>query len=166
MINALPEKTEEELAEERMEETVPAAYVAEPVHATDGSPLDLVQNLAVRVDSLVQKLTAATDSAECRHEIVELQKLAKEMGQERFVDSLQQHISNPTGSQQAAVIVPTGGQPLKMWESSFWVKQFPDLFPYGDGAYGISRRRNMSLQQWGTLMLPRTELEYMPAEGD
>lgn len=50
-----------------------------------------------------------------------------------------------------------------MWEASFWVKQFPDLFPYGDGAYGLSRRRYLSLQQWAALMMTRTELDYIPA---
>ena len=148
-----------------MEEAVPAAYAVEPKNPTDGNPIDLIQTLASRVDLLVQKLAETEDSGECREEIVELQKLAGEMGQNQFMASMQQHIGNMFESKQAAIIVPAGGQPLKMWESSFWVKQFPDLFPYGDGAYGLSRRRSMSLQQWGSLMLTRTELDYMPEEG-
>ena len=149
------------MEDEKGEDVLPSAYLMEPVRPTEGNPVDLLQTLAARVDDVVQKL-GDTKADGCEEEVLEIQKMAAEMGQDRFIAAMQQHVGNMFESKKAAIVVPTGGEPLKMWEPSFWVKQFPDLFPYGDGAYGLGRRRQMGLQQWGLMMLTRTELEYAP----
>lgn len=127
----------------------------------DGDPFAFIQTLAAQVETLFRKVTETDDEASA--DILELQKLASSMGEEKIFESLQRHAGSILASKQAAIVVPTGGEPLKMWEASFWVKQFPELFPYGDGAYGLSRRKYLSLQQWAVLMMTRTELDYTPA---
>ena len=90
----------------------------------------------------------------------ELKTLAANVGQDAFLHSLRQALAQGPASTQAVLAVRTGEEPLKYWEPCFWIRQFPDLFPYGDGAYGLKRRTGMSFQHWARMMLLRTELSY------
>ena len=149
------------------EEELPAqAYAVDMAKPDKSDPIEFLQVLAAKVDTLVRRMTATEDGDEPgpQRELVELQALAADMGDEDFFRCLRKNMENLFESKQAAVVVPTGGQPLKFWESAFWVKQFQDLFCYGDGAYGLNRRKFMSLQEWGAMMMCRTELQYMPVE--
>lgn len=73
----------------------------------DGDPFAFIQTLAAQIDSLFRKVTETDD--ETNADILELQKLASRMGDEKFFESLQRHAGNLLANKQAAIIVPTGG---------------------------------------------------------
>lgn len=154
------EQPDLEVEEQAVEDPMPATYIVDGPSSKDSNPVYFLQTLAARIETLLEKISSVDDSNACQHEIIELQQLAGEMGEDHFFSCMQQHVEGMFASKQAAIIVPVGGEPLKMWEPSFWVKQFPDLFPYGDGAYGLTRRKHISFQQWAAMMLTRTELDY------
>ena len=168
-----PEENLEEGEQEEGEEVAPVAYTVDGAKQDKMDPVELLQALACKVDLLLQKLTAANEDggddntapASGQEAFIELQKLAQDMGEDAFHRRLQKHMETTFGSKQPAVIVPAGGEPLKMWQSSFWVKQFPELFCYGDGAYGLNRRRELTFYCWARMMLMRTELDYAPMDG-
>ena len=57
-------------------------------------------------------------------------------------------------------VVYTGSEPLSMYHAEFWQKCFPELFPYGDGVFGIRRATPLTLREWAAYLLERVELEY------
>ncbi|CAE7908776.1 unnamed protein product, partial [Symbiodinium necroappetens] len=64
-------------------------------------------------------------------------------------------------------IVYTGSEPLSMYHAEFWQKCFPELFPYGDGVFGLRRATPLTFREWAAYLLERVELEYdvpVPAE--
>ena len=54
-----------------------------------------------------------------------------------------------------------------MYHAEFWQKCFPELFPYGDGVFGLRRASPLTFREWAAYLLERVELEYdvpVPAE--
>ena len=48
-----------------------------------------------------------------------------------------------------------------MYDAELWQKAFPNLFPYGDGVFGLKKRKTpMTFSQWAFMMMKRTELVY------
>ena len=61
---------------------------------------------------------------------------------------------------KAVQVVHTGSVPLSMYSPEYWQKCFPEMFPYGDGVYGILRDAPLTFREWASYLLERTELEY------
>ena len=59
-----------------------------------------------------------------------------------------------------AVAQGTGARPLSMYTPEQWAMSFPELFPYGDGVFGLPRRAPLTFQQCVGMHLLREELEY------
>ena len=57
-------------------------------------------------------------------------------------------------------VVPRAGQPLSMFDASFWTSVDPLRFPYGDGVFGLQRPVSLSYEDWVRYLLERVELEY------
>ena len=53
-----------------------------------------------------------------------------------------------------------------MYSPDYWQKCFPEMFPYGDGVYGIMRDRLLTFREWASCLLERTELEHSVPELD
>ena len=58
----------------------------------------------------------------------------------------------------------TGSKPLSMYGPEMWAMCFPHLFPYGDGVFGLPRRRTLTLQQCTRMHLLREELFFQVSE--
>eukprot|EP00438_Fugacium_kawagutii_P027137 Skav222436 [mRNA] locus=scaffold1766:1431:1835:+ [translate_table: standard] len=64
-------------------------------------------------------------------------------------------------------VVHTGSVPLSMYSPEYWQKCFPEMFPYGDGVYGIARDSSLTFREWASYLLERSELEYeVPSASD
>ena len=61
---------------------------------------------------------------------------------------------------KAVQVVHTGSVPLSMYSPEYWQKCFPEMFPYGDGVYGILRDAPLTFREWASYLLERAELEY------
>ena len=57
-------------------------------------------------------------------------------------------------------VVPRAGQPLSMFDSSFWTSVDPLRFPYGDGVFGLERETELTYEQWCRCLMDREELVY------
>ena len=54
-----------------------------------------------------------------------------------------------------------------MYHAEFWQKCFPELFPYGDGVFGLRRATPLTFREWAAYLLERVELEYdVPAPAE
>ena len=75
---------------------------------------------------------------------------------------LEAHTSTISGKPWEGHVQGTGSKPLSMYGPEQWAMCFPDLFPYGDGVFGLARRPGASLtfQQCVTMHLLREELLY------
>ena len=54
----------------------------------------------------------------------------------------------------------TSSRPMSMYGPEQWAMCFPNLFPYGDGVFGLPRRQPMTFQQCAGMHLIREELCY------
>ena len=50
--------------------------------------------------------------------------------------------------------------PMSVYGPDMWTMCFPNLFPYGDGVFGLSRKTLLTFQQWMGMHLLREELSY------
>ncbi|CAK0851590.1 unnamed protein product, partial [Prorocentrum cordatum] len=129
---------------------------------------------AAKLELLSSKLSTDAHTTDVATEIESLQALAKYMNSDEYrkqLDSTLQAMeaaeSREPGARQhpdGTWAIPTGKRPLSMYDKEFWQKAFPHLFPYGDGVYGIDRRRPLSFQQWCRVLLLRAELRYQVHE--
>lgn len=151
----------------QLENEAPLPYSVDTCRSGSEDPMYYLHTLAAKIDKLVEKSAETERAEEYERDIIELKDLAWEMGKESFFGSLEKKVQEEAANTKASVVVPLGGTPLKFWEASFWTRQFPDLFCYGDGAFGLNRRTNMTFQLWAKMILTRTELDYMPwTEGE
>ena len=65
-----------------------------------------------------------------------------------------------TSSGKWVQVVHTGSENLSMYSSEYYQKCFPELFPYGDGVYGLQRDTQLTYREWASYLLERVELEY------
>ena len=81
---------------------------------------------------------------------------------EKIVRRADQIRTRETNSDNRAVgyVQGTGSQPLSMYSPEQWAWCFPHLFPYGDGVFGLPRRRPMTFQQCVSYHIVREELAY------
>ena len=140
---------------------------------TNASDLDMdraVKELAFKIEALEQQLQKDAFADDTYTRLYDIQTALKHVTSEDFQSRFQtlcQQIAEaesdhplPAGAQAPGFKVHTARKPLSMYDKELWQKAFPDLFPYGDGVFGIIRRRHMSFPQWAAYMLQRTELHY------
>ena len=59
--------------------------------------------------------------------------------------------SGPTTSSGKWVqVVHTGSETLSMYSCEYYQKCFPELFPYGDGTYGLQRDTQLTYREWAS----------------
>ena len=78
------------------------------------------------------------------------------------IEMLQAHTSTISGKPWEGHVQGTGSKPLSMYGPEQWAMCFPDLFPYGDGVFGLARRPGgaLTFQQCVTMHLLREELVF------
>lgn len=74
-----------EVEEQAVEDPMPATYIVDGPSSKDSNPVYVLQTLAARIETLLEKISSVDDSNACQHEIIELQKLAGEMGEDHFL---------------------------------------------------------------------------------
>ena len=130
-----------------------------------------MREFAAKLELLMSKCNKADFDGQSQEQISSLKDLARELGSQEYqrrVDELcsrmEDAVSDLSLSSRAtkagAWVIHTGKKPLSMYDAEMWQKAFPLLFPYGDGVYGLPRRRHMTFQQWASYMITRTELSY------
>ena len=96
-------------------------------------------------------------------------RLAESMSAAQLQDKLNKLVAQMDHAEgvQASVdgrksvqVVHTGTVPLSMYSPEYWQKCFPEMFPYGDGVYGIVRDTPLTFREWAAYLFERAELEY------
>ena len=144
--------------------------------AADMSTMDMntdrtMREFAAKLEILMSKCNKSDFDGESHAQISSLKDLARELGSQEYqkkVDELCSRMEDAVGdlslssktTDAGAWVLHTGKKPLSMYDAEMWQKAFPLLFPYGDGVFGLPRRRHMTFQQWASYMLTRTELSY------
>ena len=105
------------------------------------------------VDSF-RRLAESMSSADLQ---AKLDKLVREM-------DIAEGNGSGEGNRKTVQVVHTGSVPLSMYSPEYWQKCFPELFPYGDGVYGLVRDTPLTFREWACYFLERAELEYEIAE--
>ena len=154
--------------------------------ASDLSSADLDTERAARefgakVELVMQMTRDGVGEGERLSSVQSLRTLAAELGSEEYqlrleailrrMDAAEGRGAAPPEAPAAATVradgtqvVHTGRRPLSMYDAEIWQKSFPRLFPYGDGVFGLDRRRPLTFQQWALMLLLRTELDYQVPE--
>ena len=144
--------------------------------AADMSTMDMntdrtMREFAAKLELLMTKCNRSDFDGESHAQISSLKDLARELGSQEYqrkVDELCSRMEDAAGdlplgsraTEAGAWVLHTGKKPLSMYDAEMWQKAFPLLFPYGDGVFGLPRRRHMTFQQWASYLLTRTELSY------
>ena len=121
-----------------------------------------LQLLAARA----QRLGGSDDAVE--QELTSLKALAETMSKadlQAKLDELVQQMDAAEGATRSSTgkwvqVVHTGSDTLSMYSPEFYQKCFPELFPYGDGVYGLPRDTPLTFREWASYLLARVELEY------
>ena len=121
-----------------------------------------LQLLAARA----QRLGGSDDAVE--QELISLKGLAETMSKadlQAKLDELVQQMDAAEGATHSSTgkwvqVVHTGSDTLSMYSPEFYQKCFPELFPYGDGVYGLPRDTPLTFREWASYLLARVELEY------
>ena len=133
--------------------------------ASDLTSADLdVERTTKEFGAKIELLFKATDTDKdvpgnvCKREVSEsLRSLAATMGSDKFngkFDAIVRVMDEAEGkpgvaeNQKGKWVIPTGSMPLSMYDAEIWQKSLPNLFPYGDGVFGLpNRRASMTIQQ-------------------
>ncbi len=114
-----------------------------------GLPKKRVRALQTAARDLLNKATS-----KAKHRPSAIERCAEELEQ------LEQHASRAGGMPWEGYVQGTGSKPLSMYGPEQWAMCFPDLFPYGDGVFGLARRQALTFQQCVGMHLLREELSY------
>ena len=76
------------------------------------------------------------------------------------IRSLENHTGGELSMPWEGYVQGTASKPLSMYGPEQWVQCWPDLFPYGDGVFGLARRKPMTFLQCCNMHLLREELSY------
>ena len=117
-----------------------------------------IEAFASKVQDIIAR-TADQGAGASITDVTDIKAMIAEIGKDEFMQRLLAATQTQSDRTQP-VIVAASGQPLKCWEPDFWTKQFPHLFCYGDGVYGLRRRTSLTFHQWVVVILRRTELFY------
>ena len=108
---------------------------------------------------------AAKVKMQCAEDI---HSLAKAMGGSNFQAKIDELVSKMDEAEgrgkwiKGKWVIPTGKKPLSMYDAELWQKAFPNLFPYGDGVFGLKKRKTpMTFGQWAWMLLLRTNWSMM-----
>ena len=150
--------------------------------AADMSTMDMntdrtMREFAAKLEILMSRCNKSDFDGESHAEMLSLKDLARQLGSQEYqkkVDELCSRMEDAVGglslssktTDAGAWVLHTGKKPLSMYDAEMWQKAFPLLFPYGDGVFGLPRRRHMTFQQWASYMLTRTELSYTCDPGE
>jgi len=155
-------------SEETPEEDPPGIQFAADLQSS--ADLDVPrahQEFIAKLELLRRYFEGQGTQVDVEEEIVSLQDLAEKIGTEKYQRDVEQLLREMEGVQapiakstDGAFVVGTARKPLSMYSEEIWQKSFVHLFPYGDGVFGIRRRRTMSFLQWAQMLLLRTELDY------
>ncbi|CAE7212339.1 unnamed protein product [Symbiodinium sp. CCMP2592] len=161
------------------DETLPALHcVAAEVTSADLDVERSCKELAAKIIFLMMK--GGKDAGNVEAEVESLQGAAASMSQaelQQRLDDLVRSVDEAEGRVPASTdadpslkrvqVVYTGSEPLSMYHAEFWQKCFPELFPYGDGVFGIRHATPLTLREWAAYLLERVELEYdVPVAAD
>ena len=102
-----------------------------------------------------------------RRRIRALQQASKSLLDGSFAQSLynkaqeikKYETGGDTGS-NLGFVQGTGSRPMSMYGPEQWACCFPDLFPYGDGVFGVPRRNPLTFRQCCILHMLREELSF------
>ena len=158
------------------EDVMPALNIcADDLAASDLDELQALRKVHAELEALMDSVQRQADddrtAGASRRRIQCLQHSVSDLLKKAFADKVVQQAGKiktlETNSDKGHVgyVQGTGSQPLSMYSPEQWAWCFPHLFPYGDGVFGLPRRRPMTFQQCVSYHLVREELAYnVPVE--
>lgn len=127
------------------------------------------KEFAAKLSILSSRAQRAGGVADMEEQLTSLKSLAETMSkadlQAKLDDLVRQIDAAETGATTSSgkwvQVVHTGTETLSMYSCQFYQKCFPELFPYGDGVYGLQRDTALTFREWASYLLERVELEYV-----
>ena len=183
-VDAEMESEEKAVDEEELPNDLPDIGLHCAASGLSSADLDTTraaQEFAAKLELLMQQINGGSSAGTIQGEVQSMIELARTLGTDEYLkkmDELIRSMDHAEGKPESrstelharkddgAYILYTGRRPLSMYDKELWQKAFPHLFPYGDGVFGIVRETPMTFQQWATMMLLRTELEYQVPPDD
>lgn len=148
--------------------------VAGEVNSADLDVERCCKEFAAKLSMLASRAHRSDAGQDMEEQLSSLKSLAETMSKadlQAKLDDLVKQIdaaeSGPTTSSGKWVqVVHTGSETLSMYSCEYYQKCFPELFPYGDGTYGLQRDAQLTYREWASYLLERVELEYSLADDD
>ena len=130
------------------------------------------KEFAAKLSMLASRAHRAGGVEDMEEQLSSLKSLAKTMSkadlQAKLDDLVNQIDAAESGTRTSSgkwvQAVHTGSDTLSMYSCEYYQKCFPELFPYGDGVYGLQRDTQLTFREWASYLLERVELEYAVAQ--
>lgn len=161
---------DEHHADEVGDDELPPGFqcVAGEVTSADLDVERCCKEFAAKLSLLASRAQRVGGVDDVEEELSSLKSLAENMSKadlQAKLDDLVKQIDAAeagaaTSSGKYVQVVHTGTETLSMYSCEFYQKCFPELFPYGDGVYGLQRDSALTFREWASYLLERVELEY------
>ena len=161
---------DEHHADEVADDELPPGFqcVAGEVTSADLDVERCCKEFAAKLSLLASRAQRVGGVDDVEEELSSLKSLAENMSKadlQAKLDDLVKQIDAAeagaaTSSGKYVQVVHTGTETLSMYSCEFYQKCFPELFPYGDGVYGLQRDSALTFREWASYLLERVELEY------
>ena len=146
--------------------------VAAEVNTADLDVERCCKEFAANLSTLASRAHRADVGQDMEEQLSSLKSLAETMSKadlqakrDDLVKQIDAAESGPrTSSGKWVQVVHTGSETLSMYSCEYYQKCFPELFPYGDGVYGLQRDTQLTFREWASYLLERVELEYSVAQ--
>ena len=165
---------DEHHADEVRDDELPPGFqcVAGEVTSADLDVERCCKEFAAKLSLLASRAQRVGGVDDVEEELSSLKSLAENMSKadlQAKLDDLVKQIDAAeagaaTSSGKYVQVVHTGTETLSMYSCEFYQKCFPELFPYGDGVYGLQRDTPLTFREWASYLLERVELEYEVAD--
>ena len=156
------------------DEQLPPGFqcAAGEVSAADLDVERCCKEFAAKLSLLAARAQRAGGVDDLQEQVTNLKSLAETMSKADLQAKLDDLVAQIEAAESGAAtsggkwvqVVYTGSGPLSMYSCEFYQKCFPELFPYGDGVYGLPRDTPLTFREWASYLLDRVELEYEAAD--
>lgn len=162
-------KPDEENPFEEVAEDLPGfRCAAGEVGSSDLDVERCFREFAAKLKLLMSRQQGRERTMDFDAEVESFRRLAESMSSAELqakLDALVAQMDSTQGATESpdlktVQVVHTASKPLSMYSAEYWQKCFPELFPYGDGVYGLVRDAPLTFREWAGYLLERAELEY------
>ena len=143
------------------EDAVPFRCAAGEVGSGDLDVERVYKEFAAKLKLLMSRSGGVSNNLSFDKDMDSFRRLAESMSTAELQDKLNKLVAQmdhaeglqtATDGRKTVQVVHTGSVPLSMYSPEYWQKCFPEMFPYGDGVYGISREAPLTFREWGTYL--------------